>query len=248
MKTEIVKLDMAQYGLEENKATQIKNLYMPMIKLLEEIEGEFNAIVGQKITPEVSMQARQLRLKLVPFRTKADDVRKVAKAESLRANNAIQGAYNTFEWATKSKEEKLMDIEKHLEKIEAERKVKLKEERETALAKYEVETEHIQLGEMSDEVWENYFNGVKSNYENVKAAERKTEADRIEKEKAEKEEQERIRKENERLRKETEAKEKQIQAERAEAEKERKIIEEKNRKEREAAEAKSQKRQRQKLS
>lgn len=240
-KNEIVKLDMAQYGLEENKATQIKNLYLPMIKLLEEIEGEFNDIVGQEITPEISMRARTLRLKIVPYRTNADKARISAKEESLRIGKAIQGAYNTFEWATKSKEEKLLGIEKHLEKIEAERKAKLKEERETALAKYEVETQLIQLGEMSDEVWENYFNGVKSGYEKVKAAEKKAEADRIAKEKAEKAEQERIRKENERLRKETEAKEKQIQTERAKAEKERKIIEEKNRKEREVLEEKTRK-------
>ena len=238
---EIVKLDMAQYGLEENKATQIKNLYLPMIKLLEEIEGEFNDIVGQEITPEISMRARTLRLKIVPYRTDADKARISAKEESLRIGKAIQGAYNTFEWATKSKEEKLLGIEKHLEKIEIERKGKLKEEREKALAKYEVETEHIQLSEMSDEVWNNYFSGVKLQYDNKIAAEKQAEADRITKEKAEKEEKERIRKENERLQKEADEREKAMKKERAEAEAKQKAIEEQARKEREAAEVKAQK-------
>ena len=233
---DIVKLDMAQYGLEENKATQIKNLYLPMIKMLEEIEAEFNAIVSQKSSPELSVKARQLRLRIVPIRTDADKARISAKEESLRIGKAIQGVYNTFEWATKSKEEKLLEIEKYQERIEAERKTKLKEEREKMLESFEVETEHIQLSEMNTEVWDNYYSGVKLQHENKIAAEKKAEAERIAKEKAERDEQERIRKENEQLRKEAEAKEKAMQAERKKAEVERKALEEKARKEAEAKE------------
>ncbi len=238
---EIVKLDMAQYGLEENKSKEIASLYIPMIKMLSEMEVVFNNLVGQKVTPELSIKARELRLKIANVRITADKARKNAKAEYLRAGNAIQGAYNTLEYATKSKEEKLLDIEKHLEKIEMERKTKLKEERENALVQYEVETEHIQLSEMSDEVWNNYFSGVKLQYDNKIAAEKQAEADRITKEKAEKEEQERIRKENERLQKEADEREKAMQKERAEAEAKQKAIEEQARKEREAAEVKAQK-------
>ena len=178
MKTEIVKLDMAQYGLEENKATEIKNLYVPMIKMLTDMEAAFNTVVGKEITTELSFEARDLRLKIAKVRTDADKARKGAKAEYLRANNAIQGAYNAVEYATKSKEEKLLAIEKHLEIIEQERKAKLKEERELALVKYEVETEHINLGEMNLEVWTSYFEGVKLQHENKIAAEKKVEADR----------------------------------------------------------------------
>ena len=213
MKAEIVKLDMAQYGLEENKATEIKNLYLPMIKILSDMEEAFNTVVKKEITTELSFEARDLRLKIAKVRTDADKARIGAKAEYLRANNAIQGAYNAVLYVTKTKEEKLLAIEKHQERIEAERKVKLKEERELALVKYEVETEHIKLGEMSLEVWKTYFEGVKAQYENKIAAEKKVEAERVAKENAEREEQERIRKENEQLKAEKAKKEKEADAE-----------------------------------
>ena len=220
MKTEIVKLDMAQYGLQENKATEIKNLYVPMIKMLTDMEAAFNNVVGKKITTELSFEARDLRLKIAKVRTDADKARKGAKAEYLRANNAIQGAYNAVEYATKSKEEKLLVIEKHLEIIEQERKAKLKEERELALVKYEVETEHINLGEMNLEVWTSYFEGVKLQHENKIAAEKKVESDRVAKEKAEREEQERIRKENEQLKRDVEKARKEREEAEAKARKE----------------------------
>ena len=239
--TEIVKLDMAQYGLEENKAQEIASLYIPMIKMLSEMEAAFNEVVKKEITTEVSFEARKLRLIIAKIRTDGDKARKSAKDESLRIGRAIQGGYNTLEWATKSKEEKLLEIEKHQERIEDERKSKLKEDREKMLEKYEVETEHIQLGEMSTEVWDNYFNGVKLQHENKIAAEKKAEAERVAKEKSEREEQERIRKENEQLRKEAEAKEREMKSEREKADKERKELEEKARKEREIAEAKAKK-------
>lgn len=241
MKNEVVKLEMSQYGLEENKSEEIKSLYLPMIDSLSKMEAAFNSVVKKEITTEVSVEARNLRLKIAKVRTDADKVRKAGKAEYLRANNAIQGAYNTVEYATKSKEEKLLAIEKHIELLEAERKAKLREKREEALEKYEVETEHIQVEGMSEEVWQNYFSGVKLQHDNKIAAEKKAEAERIAKEKEEIAKRKRISAENERLRKENEAKQAELEKERKAARKKQLDLEEKARKEREAAEAKARK-------
>ena len=111
-------------------------------------------------------------------------------------------------------EEKLEGIEKHYENIEKERKAKLRAERVAELQKYEIDGSLIMLGEMADDVWENYLAGVKLQYENRKAAERKAEEDRLAAIEAEKKRQEEIRLENERLRKEREALEKKQAAER----------------------------------
>ena len=62
----------------------------------------------------------------------------------------------------------------------------------------------LEIGQMSDNIFEAYLSGVKKTDEDKVAAEKKAEEDRIAKEREEKAEQERIRKENERLRKEAE--------------------------------------------
>ena len=127
---------------------------------------------------------------------------------------AWDGLKNQYLYITNQKEEDLQKIEKHFEILEQEKKTKLKAERETALAPFQIETEFIQLGEMSEQVWNNYFQGVKLQHENKIAAEAKAETDRIAAEEAGAAERERIRIENENLRKENETKEKQLAEER----------------------------------
>jgi chemotaxis protein histidine kinase CheA len=217
--SELVKLNLSEYGLEENKAGEIKKLYLPMIEQLENFEERFNEIVSKEVTKEIIPDAKRLRLDISKVRTAADKARKEAKAEYLRAGNAIQGAYNTLAYAVQSKEEKLKDIEDYFEKLERERIEALQIERSIELEKYEIEVIPQNLGEMSQEVWDNYIFGTKTSFEQRKEAERKAEEqrieaekkaeqERIEKEKARIKEEKRIKAENERLQKEAELKEK----------------------------------------
>ena len=85
MENELVKLDIAQYGLVENKAKDIENLYFPMIEMLFEMEKRFNKIVSQDITAELVPAAKRLRLDLAKARISANKARESAKAEYLRA-------------------------------------------------------------------------------------------------------------------------------------------------------------------
>jgi len=182
MKNELVKIELDQYGLQENKAKDIKNLYLPMIEMLSEMEDEFNHVISQEITKELIPVMRDLRLRISKIRTSADKARKEGKDEYLRACNAIQGAYNTFLFVAKSKEEKLGNREKHFENLEKERIEKLTLKREAELRQYcdEFETMPENLGTFQSDVWENYIAGKKRNYEERKEAERKAEEQRIE--------------------------------------------------------------------
>ncbi len=188
---QIVTLDVTQYGLKETKVKQIENLYLPMIKALNQVEGEYNKIISQKPTKEVSAQARRLRLIIVKMRTSADKEREKAKAESIRSNNAIQGAYNTLEYVILSKESTLKEIEDHFEIVEKQRIEKLQEDRSAELKKFDVEVIPQNLGEMEPDVYKMYLQGTETNYKNVLEAEAKAEKERGEKAKIDKKHSER---------------------------------------------------------
>jgi hypothetical protein len=179
---EIILLEQ-QNNLTENKAKEIEKLYLPMVKALNELEKEFNEVVSMETNKETSKLARDLRIRIGKTRIEADKVRKKAKENILIEGNAIQSAYNTLLYVTKTKEDKLLDIELHEEKKEALRIANLQDEREHELKKY---TENIptNLGEFTDEVWSDYITGVKKNHEERIAREKE--------EQAKKEEQERI--------------------------------------------------------
>ena len=229
-------------GLEASKATQIKAIFAPMIKMLEEFEEKYKEVVESGVSDENCKRAKRLRLDISKIRVSADKARKEQKEEYLRAGNAIQGVYNILKFAVVDKEEKLKEIETHFERLELARIATIKQERQSELIKYEVDGAFIDLGNMEESIWENYLAGVKANYEAIKEAERKAEEDRLKAEQKEIAEKKRVRAENERLRAEAEKREEENRKALAkvEAEKE-KIRAEAIEKERLRAEAEKQK-------
>lgn len=246
METKIIKLD-ADHGVEKNRAKEMEAAFFPMINFLKEMEGKYNEIVVKavkaknRLAKDTCNEARALRLQYVKSRTTVDDIHRKGKREVLLLGRAWDSLKNQYLYITDKNEATLKKIEKHFEILEAEKRGKLREEREKALAKYGVEAQVLQLGEMNKEVWDIYFAGVKSQHENKIAAEKKEEEDRIAKRKAVKLEQERIKIENIKLQKEAKAMEKTMRAEWLKAEAKQKAIEEKTRKEKEIAKIKSEK-------
>ena len=257
---ELIKVDAEEFGVTKTRAEQIEAVFVPMVAKLKEFDGSYDEIIKEaegEITQEVCKKASRLRKDIAKVRIEAEKVRKAEKEEYLRAGKAIDGVANILKFAVSDKEKALTDIEKHFENLERERIAQLNQERIDQVAQYEVDAEHLDLGNMADDVWQNYLSGVKSAYEQKVAAEKKAEEERIAREKAEAEERERIRKENEalkaekakreaeekeRLEKERIEKEKQeaaLKAEREEAERKQREIEaklESERKERERIE------------
>lgn len=168
--------------LSENKASEIENLYKPMVSKLKDLEGRFNEIVKKEINNETMKEARELRLEIRTIRVNADKARKKAKENIIIEGRAIQSAYNTFVYGTKTKEDKLMDIEKHQEKMEQIRISNLYDERENDLKKY---TDNIppNLGEFTEEVWNEYYQGIVAK---DKIQKQEAEAERKKEEEAEK--------------------------------------------------------------
>jgi hypothetical protein len=254
--------EIKQYELSENKASQLESTFLPMLDMLKPMEDDFNAIIADAekcIDEDVTARAKRLRLDIGKVRIETEKKRKAEKNESLRLGKAIDGIANIVKYAVTSKEEKLKEIETHLERIEAERLKKIGDERIDLVSVY-IDTELIsgsKLAEMDQDVFDAYLSAKKTAFENA-IAEEKARIEAEEKAKAEREaEEKRIREENEKLkaqalkaeaerkakeeadtkaRKEAEAKEKAIQEEKEKAE--RKAESEKLEKEKAVREAK----------
>jgi hypothetical protein len=175
-------------ALPPSKAEQIRATFLPMADMLQGFEEEYNAVMQEAaeiVTPEVSKRARRLRLDIAKIRVAAEKVRKEVKDEFLRACKAIDGTNNILKWAITEKEDALLAIEQHAERIEEERLGKVHAERLEMLAPYVEELPDTNFGTMEDDVWEAYLSAKKQAYADRLEAERVAAAERAERERLE---------------------------------------------------------------
>lgn len=189
--SDLVKIDPKEYGLEENKAKEIAAQFRPMLDKMEELEAEYNEVLKLPVEdPETAAKAKEVRLKYVKVRTGTAEIHKSQKAFYLAGGRFVDGWKNAQLFASQGIEEKLKEIETYQERLEAERKEKLRAERWEQLSQYR-EEEPVGLGEMEQDVFDALLAGAKANHEAVLEAERKAEAERIEKERLDNLERER---------------------------------------------------------
>jgi colicin import membrane protein len=197
-------------GVEKSKATQIRDTFEPMVKMLESFESEYDKIIKQsieKIDSDLCKKAGDVRKKIAKIRTEAEKIRKAQKDEYLRAGKAIDGVSNILKWAIVEKEDELKKIENYFEEMERKRKQELQEQRALILCEFCQDANEKHLSDMDEDVWQAFLTGKKKDYEDRIEAERIAEEDRLAQIQKQNEEQERIRLENEML-KEQLAKEK----------------------------------------
>lgn len=236
MSTEIIKVNPEEFGLKQNEVATIEQAFLPKIQEREAIAAVYEQLITKELTPELCKEAKTVRLQLVKVRTGISDIHKTQKAFFLAAGRFVDAWKNKETLPVEQMEEKLSEIENYYINIEKERIAKLNETRKAEAMQF-TDYPAPDLGNMSDDVYTAYLNGLKVAHEARIEAERKAEEERLAKIEAERLEQIRIREENARLQAEAEQREKEMAAERAKAEAERKAIEEKARKERESAEA-----------
>lgn len=186
MKTEIVKINPEEYGLQEEQVQTIEAAFMPKIVEREALKNVYEKLITGEVSPELCGDAKSLRLKLVKVRTGIAEIHRTQKAYYLAAGRYVDAWKNKETQPVEQMEERLMDIEKYYERIEEEKKAKLAEQRKAELDKYEFEAGWNDLGGMTEEVWNNFIAGVKLQYEQRKEAERKAEEERIEGERLDK--------------------------------------------------------------
>jgi hypothetical protein len=246
----LVIVNPTDYGLQATEASKVESVFLPMIAKMNELETEFNEVLALPVEPTTIQKAHELRLKYVKVRTGTAEIHKSAKEYYRKGGLFVDAWKNAQAFASQGKEQKLEEIEKHFERLEAARKAKLKDERLVKLQGLCEAPEMYPVQDMSQPAFEQLLSGLTLAKQQKEDAERKAEEDRIAKEKAEAAERERIRAENDRLKAEAKERErlakeehdrqeKIIAEERAMAEAEKKASEEKLRKERLAAQARA---------
>ena len=173
METTLVQIDPKEFGIEEQKAAQIAAQFQPMLDKMVELEKEFNEVAALDINdPKTAALAKKVRLQYVKVRTGTAEIHKEIKAFYLMAGRFIDGWKNAQLFASQGIEEKLQAIENHAEIMEKQRIEALNLERIEQVKQYEVVApESLGLGNMSEDVFNNYLLGTKSAYEARKAQE-----------------------------------------------------------------------------
>lgn len=245
---EVLPAEVAQIAqnVSVEKRNEVQSVLNHVFNGVSKMREQLETVVVQDENDKTNMKlANTIRLGVRQVRLDAEKTFDAKRAEvqaqmlSYKTEDQLWlKAKQTMQILTKEIEENARWKEETRQRFEAEQKELKVQHRMVQVAKFAPELQRAEFENMSDESFSLFVAGIEKQYNDKIEAEKKAEAERIEKEKAEIAERERIRKENERLKAEAEAKEKQLIAERAKAEAERKAIEEAAKKEREENERK----------
>jgi len=214
MKNEIKKIDPKEFGLQEKQVLEIEKSFMPKIKERNGYISMYNDLLKKELTTETCNEAGELRRKLVKVRTGIAAIHRTQKSYYLAAGRFVDAWKNKETEPVLQMEDKLSEIETYFELQEQKRLEILQNIRVTKLSKFVDDAHDRDLSKFAEDEFEALLAMKQKQHEDLIAAEKKAEAERIAKIKAEAAENERIRKENERLQEAAAAAERKIKAER----------------------------------
>jgi len=152
-------------------------------------------------------KARDMRLQLREVRIASEKRRKALKEDSLRRGQAIDKVAKVITQIAEPAEAKLLEMETIAERLEAERKAKLRADRTMKLATYGVDTTCIDLAGMEEPAFDRLLEDSRLAAEARERAAREADEKRKAEEAAREAERLRLKAENDRLRKENEQRE-----------------------------------------
>ena len=163
------------------KAEKIASNYAP---LMNEVTAQGKLIKKLKKGNEEDLtKAKRIKIDIGKICAKALTQKKTDKETILLQTRFIDALYNTVNGAARLNQDEAKEIELHFENIEKEKVEKLFNDRSKLLNEFLNENDLIPdfIGEMSEEVWNNYFTGIKTNY-NLKIEATEVEATKIKEE------------------------------------------------------------------
>jgi hypothetical protein len=170
-------------GLELTEAEQIKQSYLPFFIELSEIKKASKKISFENPTELDEKIARELRIKTMKVRTRSEEIKENRKKIHMLKANVEQSAWNLIRDTCKLEEEHFTSVEKRRELIEKARQEAVRVERVNELQPYsEFVPVGIDLARMAGEDYAKFLNGAKLQYEAKQEAIRKSELERIERE------------------------------------------------------------------
>jgi hypothetical protein len=164
-----------------NIAENIASYYATFFTQAQE---EANKLKGLSVdSPEDVETAKRIRLDLGKICSAASARKKQDKELILIQGRYIDGLFKTVEGFARLTQKEAEKIEKHAERIEAEKLDKVESKRNETLQNLGVDPATVDARSMSSAVWDIYIKGVHDQYTARKEAEAKEEAERIQAEK-----------------------------------------------------------------
>lgn len=154
-----------EFKLEVAKASSIMSAFNEKVTERDILLANSVTILSKEITPELSKEARELRLKLVPIRTGIDKIHKVEKDFYLQAGKFVDAIKNKLQQPIIQREEQLKSIEEHYDRLEKERLENLQRERADLLRPYSDKADELDLVSMDQEVFEAFLSARKATFE-----------------------------------------------------------------------------------
>lgn len=164
--------------LPENRRQAILNGFVPLYEQIQDLSDEYAAITQADVTvftPSLAKKAGMLRKKMVKLRgihglkgvhaEFKEDVKVEGQVIDLLERKPRE---TLLEW-----ESKLEEIEKHEEREEARRIAELHDERIKILSEYDAAETDLNLGEMTEEKWEEHFGNARAIFQAKKELEAK---------------------------------------------------------------------------
>lgn len=161
-------------GLELTEAQSIAANYAPFFEVVAEKEAELKKL--EKGNPHHVAIAKRIRIDLGRTASAIDAVKKQHKEMLLTRTRYIDGLFNAANGYARLTQETAKDHEDYFERLETERKAKLREVRAAQLVQFEG-LEPISISDMSDAEWSNYLVGVEAGFNARIAAEAKAKAE-----------------------------------------------------------------------
>ena len=150
-----------QHGVDVTEASRYARIFLPYMSKVQDSVDEALAINFDNPTEADAKLARKIRLSLVPNRKEAEGQKDFQKKEFLIKSNLIQSLYNVVKSSSELLEENLMRVEKHAERMEAERVAKLKEERHARLSEFMDNATGFPVEAMTEEAFEAFLSSQK---------------------------------------------------------------------------------------
>lgn len=153
-------------GLQKETILMLKEKFQPFFDQSEEWLTKAKALVITDVSQVKEMkQAREARIALKDIRVPADKTRAMLKKDALLYNSVVQDIYNTWVAPVEEAEAHLLEQENFKKVQEEKQKVALKAEREEKLAPYLADVSIYPLGDISEDAFQQLFNGSKLAFE-----------------------------------------------------------------------------------
>lgn len=200
-------------GIDKTKAQTLLDKFTGYFDVAAEWERKTKEIIVTDISQVTEMKmAREARLFLGKKRIEVEKTRKILKEESLKEGQIIDSIARILKNLIEPIERELEGKEKFAELKKAEQLALLKSNRIEKIKQFSgdmnLELYNIEL--MPDDVFDQFYEGIKNTYNKKIEEEQMVELERIAKIKAVEEEQKRLKLENERLKREYEKKQEEL--------------------------------------